>query len=370
MSYYDFYSKYRDTISGDYFQKFSPDDVRLGLGGNNLPDVSFSALISPIAESFLEEMAQRAHVLTLGNFGKAIQLYAPLYLSDFCENECVYCGFNARNNIPRKKLTEEEVENQAVAISSTGIKHILILTGDSRKNSPLEYIINCIEILRKYFTSIGIEIYALSETEYKNVIDAGVDGLTIYQETYDEALYANLHKKGPKRDYLFRLDAPDRAAIQGIRSINIGALLGLSDWRKEIFFMACHAKYLQDKFPGIEIGISIPRLRPHAGEFKVLHKVSDANMVQIITALRIYQPRLGITLSTRESAKLRENLLPLGITRMSAGSSTKVGGYMSGSSMSTGTSQFDISDTRSVKEVQEMLARKGYQPVFKDWMPI
>ncbi|TBR19631.1 2-iminoacetate synthase ThiH [bacterium] len=353
MSYYDFYLKYRDIICGDYFKSFSPGDV---------PDESFGALLSPAAEGLLEEMAQRAHAFTLQNFGKTIQIYTPLYLSDFCENECVYCGFNARNNTPRKKLTEEEVEKEAIAISSTGIKHLLVLTGDFRKKSPPEYIISCIKILKKYFTSVSIEIYALNEIEYRDIIAAGADGLTIYQETYDEALYADLHKKGPKRDYLFRLDAPQRAAKQGIRSINIGVLLGLSDWRKEIFFMGCHAKYLQDKFPGIEIGMSIPRLRPHMGEFKIPYKVSDTNMAQIITALRIYLPRAGITLSTRESAKLRENLLPLGITRMSAGSSTKVG--------NRGNSQFDISDTRSVKEVQEMLALKGYQPVFKDWMPI
>ncbi len=370
MSYYDFYAKHKDIVCEDYFKGFSLDDVCLSLKGDNFSDKSFSVFLSPAAESILEEMAQRAHALTLRNFGKTIQLYTPLYLSDFCENECVYCGFNARNNTLRKKLTEEEVEKEAAAIFSTGIKHILVLTGDSRKNSPLEYIISCIKILKKYFTSITVEIYALSEIEYRDIIGAGVDGLTIYQETYDEMLYADLHKKGPKRDYLFRLNAPERAAKQGIRSINIGALLGLSDWRKEIFLMGFHAKYLQDKFPEAEIGVSIPRLRPHAGEFKVSHKVSDMNMAQIITALRIYLPKIGITLSTRESPGLREGLLPLGITRMSAGSSTKVGGHMVELCVDENVPQFDISDTRSVSQIKEMLVLKGYQPVFKDWMLI
>ncbi len=325
-------------------------------------------LISPQAENYLEEMAQEARRLTLGNFGKVIQLYTPLYLSNYCENQCAYCGFNSKNEVPRKKLTLEEVEKEAAFISSTGLRHILILTGDSREMSPLSYIIDCLKVLRKYFSSLSAEIYALTESEYARIVSEGVDGLTIYQETYDEGVYDKVHVSGPKKDYLFRLNAPERALKSGMRNMNIGVLLGLNDWRREVFSLGLHAKYLQDKFPDAEIGVSIPRLRPHAGDFKIPFAVTNKNIVQIITALRIFLPRIGITLSTRESPEFRENLLPLGITRMSAGSSTRVGGRIAEYHEESDLPQFEVSDTRSVQEIKAMLAQKGYQPVLKDWI--
>ena len=318
----------------------------------------------------MEPMAQKAHALTQQHFGKTIQLYTPMYLSNFCENECSYCGFNARNPMPRKTLTMSEVEKEAAFIASTGIEHLLILTGDSRARSPISYIKDCVEILKKHFSSVSAEIYALTEEEYADLARSGVDGLTLYQETYDEQVYDRVHKSGPKKDYRDRLDAPERAARAGMRAVNVGALLGLSDWRREVFFLGLQARYLQDRYGDVEIGVSLPRLRPHAGDFKEVITTTDRNITQIIMALRLFLPRLGITLSTRESATLRENLLPLGITRMSAGSTTSVGGHTLGDPEGEDVSQFEISDPRNVEEIKAMLVSKGYQPVMKDWMQL
>ena len=313
-------------------------------------------------------MAERAHELTVRYFGRTIGLYTPMYLSNYCQNRCVYCGFNTDVALKRKKLRLEEVEEEAACIAGTGLKHVLILTGDSRENSPVEYMIDCVKVLKKYFSSISVEVYALTECEYTGLVEAGVDGMTMYQETYDQVVYDAVHISGPKKDYQFRLDAPERAAKAGMRTINIGALLGLDDWRRDAFFTGMHAKYLQDRYGSVEIGVGIPRLCPHAGNFKSMHAVSVKGLVQIITALRIFLPRLGIALSTRESAGIRERLVPLGITRMSAGSSTRVGGHTARKDDTRDVPQFEISDEREVAGIKEMLALNGYQPVMKDWM--
>ena len=332
-------------------------------------DKNLSALLSPAAEELLEEMAKASHELTLKYFGRTIQLYTPLYLSSHCDNSCLYCGFNVNNKIGRRMLTLGEVEKEAEFISSTGLKTILILTGESRQMTPVSYIKDCVKILKKYFSSISIEVYPLTEDEYSELIKEGVDGLTIYQEVYDKDIYNKVHAKGPKSDYQFRLDAPERGARAGMRNINIGVLLGLNDWRKEILSLGLHAKSLQDKFPDVDIGVSVPRIRPQVGDFRPACDVSDKNMAQIIIALRIFLPRLNIAISTRERPELRENLIPLGITRMSAGSTTKVGGHTI-KAEDEHSAQFEISDSRSVNDIKAMLEKKGYQPVFKDWMRI
>lgn len=368
MGYYDIYSKYKETNWAGFFSASSEMQIKRALLADEVNEKQLAALLSPHAETHIEEMAQAAHVKTLKHFGRTMQLYTPLYLSDHCDNECVYCGFNTRNRLARRTLMPGEVEAEAAAISKSGIKHILILTGESRVKSPVSYIKECVKILNRYFSSISIEIYALSEDEYRELVSAGVDGLTIYQEVYDEHIYNKVHLGGPKRDYLFRLNAPDRGARAGMRSINVGALLGLADWRSEVFLMALHARYLQDNFPDVEIGASIPRLQRHEGNFIASNPVSDKNIVQIITALRIFLPRLGISLSTREEPALRDRLIPLGITRMSAGSRTDVGGHIAGEGQFVSTSQFEISDERSVNSVKKMLESKGYQPIAKDWM--
>jgi len=353
MSFYKIIEKYKGF---DFDSAFSSADERK----DNL-----FWLLSKKAEPHFEELAQVAHETSLKNFGKAILLYTPMYLSNYCINKCAYCGFNITNNIKRKKLSLDEVEKEAKFISATGLRHILILTGDSRGESPVSYIKDCVRILKKYFSSISIEIYSLEKSEYKELIDAGVDGLTIYQEVYDEDVYDRVHIAGPKKDYKFRLDAVERACQSGIRTVNIGALLGLTDWRKEAFFTALHAKYIQDKYPDVEVSISIPRMRPHVGEFKQIEVVTDENLVQIVLAIRNFLPRVGITLSTRENSDLRDNMLPLGITKMSAGSTTAVGGHTIPEEESL---QFNISDDRDVEEIRAMLRSKGYQPVFKDWV--
>ena len=290
-----------------------------------------------------------------------------MYLSNYCANHCEYCGFSINNRIGRKQLSLEEVEKEAREIAATGLKHILILTGDAPKIASLEYLKNCCDILKKYFTSIAIEIYALETQGYAALVEKGVDSLTIYQETYNEDLYNTLHVKGPKKDYRYRLDAPERGLLADIRSVGIGALLGLGDWRFDAFMTGIHANYLQNKFPEAEIGVSLPRMRPHAGAFQPDYPVNDRNLVQILTALRIFLPRVGITISTREDKNFRNNILRLGVTKMSAGSSTSVGGRISEDEK---TGQFEISDERSVAQMAADLKNLGYQPVFKDWQPI
>ena len=350
MSYYEVIKKYKDIDA--------------------CPDEGLRALLSPEAGNDLELMAARAHEITLRHFGRTIQLYTPIYISDHCDNACLYCGFNMDNDFRRKSLTLDEVRKEAEFIASTGLKHILVLTGDSRAMSPLGYIKDCVRILKGYFSSIAVEIFALKEEEYRELAAEGIDGLTIYQETYDEELYEKLHPRGPKHDYLFRLDAPERGARAGFRSVNIGVLLGLNDWRKDVLLMGMHAKYLQDKYPDVEFSVSVPRIRPHSGDFRPKFSVSDRDLVQIITALRIFLPRVGITVSTRESRALRENILPLGVTKMSAGSTTSVGGHTKKISAGQDIPQFEICDERDVSQMKALLEKKGYQGVLKDWMSI
>jgi len=354
MGFYEVYSKYKNFLG-------QPEDIETR---------DFLKTLSPEACESMEAMAEKSRQLTLENFGRIMQLYTPMYLSNYCENNCLYCGFNSNNNIERKSLSLEEVEKEAAFISGMGIKHILILTGESRREAPVSYIKDCVRILKGHFSSISIEVYPLNEAEYPELISEGVDGLTVYQEVYDEGIYKRMHPSGPKSDYRFRLDAPERGAKSGMRNVNIGTLLGLNDWRKEAFALGLHAKYLQDKFPGVEIGVSLPRIRPQVRGFKAAYDVTDRDMVQIILALRIFLPRLGISISTREKAKLREDLIPLGVTRMSAGSTTRVGGHTIGSRDGGSSSQFEISDDRTVDEIRAMLDKKGYQAVFKDWMHI
>ena len=368
MSFYEIYSQYKDVSSS--FDVVSSKDVERALRAEKLGINHFLHLLSPAASISLEEMAIRANEITLRYFGKTMQLYTPLYLSNYCENKCVYCGFNADNRIERRRLNLEEVEKEARAIALTGLKHILVLTGESRDMSPLSYIKECVGILKKYFTSISVEIYALTEPEYAELVSEGVDGLTLYQEAYDEEIYKKMHPAGPKSDYKFRLGAPDRGAKSGMRSVNVGVLLGIDDWRRETFWLGLHAKYLQDRFPDTEIGASLPRVKPHEGSFEVPYKVDDSAIVQIITALRIFLPRLGISISTREKPLFRENLIAIGLTRMSAGSSTYVGGHTVCINKADNKPQFEISDKRSVTEMMTMLYRKGYQPVLKDWLRI
>lgn len=364
MTFYDEVSRFQTTDFADVLNGFTTSQITKVLNKSELQFQDFLALLSPKAATLLEDIAQAAYSVTLRNFGRTILLYTPLYLANYCVNHCVYCGFNTDNKIERRKLTLPEVELEAQTIAKTGLKHLLILTGESRFYSSVSYIKNCVLILKKYFPSISIEIYPLSTDEYAELVAAGIDGITIYQEVYDKNIYSRVHPQGPKRDYRFRLEAPERAGQAGIRTINIGPLLGLNDWRSEIFFTGIHAFYLQKRFPEIEVSISCPRMRPEYGGYEPEFPVSDRDLVQIILALRLFLPRAGVTISTREKAELRDNLVKLGVTKMSAGSSTVVGGH---TDAQDGVGQFEISDHRSVAEVREAISCQGYKPIFKDW---
>lgn len=364
MTFYNEIARLKNTDFTGFFRRTTSSQINNILAKSDLQSQDFLALLSPEAVPLLENMAQIAHHLALQHFGRTILLYTPLYLANYCINHCVYCGFNATNNILRRKLTLPEVEMEARIISETGLKHLLILTGESRQHSPVSYIKDCVGILRKYFSSISIEIYPLSTEEYAEMIAAGVDGLTVYQEVYDEKVYSQLHPGGPKQDYRSRLEAPERAGNAGIRAINIGALLGLYDWRSEVFLTGVHAAYLQKRFPDIEISASFPRLRPQFGDYQPKFPVSDRDLVQGILALRLFLPRAGITISTRESSELRDNLIRLGVTKMSAGSSTAIGGH---TDARDSIGQFEISDKRSVDEMRKTISNSGYKPILKDW---
>lgn len=339
-------------------------DVLRALGKEFPDERDFAALLSPAAVPHLERMARRAADSTLRHFGRTISLYAPLYLSSFCENECVYCGFRRTGRIARRKLSPEEVEEEAAALAVSGIRQVLMLTGESRAQTPVTYLRDCARILGRYFSSVSAEVYALEEEEYSLLVKAGADGLTIYQETYDESIYARLHRSGPKRDYGYRLDAPERACRAGMRAVSVGALLGLADLRAEVFAAGLHAAWLQRRYPGVEVGVSLPRLRPLKGEPGPGAAVTDRELVQAMTALRLFLPRAGINISTRESGALRANLIGLGVTRMSAGSRTTIGGYAAARARG---GQFSVADGSGVAEVMAMIRSRGHQPVTKDW---
>jgi 2-iminoacetate synthase len=361
MTFYDYYQKMKDY---NFNQPVTAAQVQAAINKPRLELQDLWALLSPQAVPYLEAMARAAHRLSLQHFGKTIFLFTPLYVSNYCVNSCVYCGFKTANRIARNALTLVEVEREAQAIAATGLKHILVLTGESRQRSSVTYLKDCVTILQKYFPSVSLEVYPLTTEEYRELAQAGVDGITVFQEVYNETLYARLHPAGPKRDYRFRLETPDRAGAAGLRTIGIGALLGLDDWRRESFFTGLHARYLQQYYPEAEVSVSLPRLRPQVGGFEPLDPVTDRDLVQLILAFRLFLPRVGITISTRESPGLRDHLVQLGVTKMSAGVSTAVGGH---AQSADGTSQFEIADPRSVAAMQTAISGQGYKPILKDW---
>lgn len=367
MSFYQKIQQFKDFDFDRYFNSISEEKIEYILTKDRINEEDFLSLLSPKAEDYLEEMAQKAHNISLRQFGRTILLYTPMYLSNYCVNKCLYCGYNVENGIKRKKLTLKEVEEEGKIIYEMGYRHILILTGESRKHSPISYIKDCVKVLKKYFSSIAIEIYPLEEKEYKEFIDSGVDSLTLYQEVYNEETYKKVHVAGPKSNYIYRLDAPERAAKAKINSLGIGALLGLDDWRKEAFFTGLHGKYIEKNYPDVELTLSAPRIRPHAGNFKYIREVTDGNIGQVLLAYKIFIQRAGINITTRERSEFRDNLIPLGVTKMSASVSTEVGGH---SSKDKGDKQFEIADNRSLEDIKDSIRSKGYQPIFKDWEPI
>ncbi len=324
-----------------------------------------SILISPAAENYLEQMAQSAHQLTLQRFGRTVRLYAPLYLSNFCVNDCVYCGFNRSHKFPRIRLTVEQAVAEADIIAKEGFGDLLLVSSEDRGFISVDYLCDLAAKLRRKFSSISVEIYQMATEEYAELFAAGIEGVTLYQETYDREAYSKYHPAGPKADYDYRLSAPDAIAQAGMRETGIGALLGLTDWRLETLAMAEHARHLMRRYWQSHISFSFPRLRPAKDvdqtQFKLL---SDKNLVQMILALRLCFADAGLTISTREPADLRDRLVKMGITKMSAGSKTNPGGY---SKTAGSVEQFEIDDKRSPAQIADMLKSAGLEPVWKDW---
>ncbi|MDR0485326.1 MAG: 2-iminoacetate synthase ThiH [Elusimicrobiota bacterium] len=361
--FYDIIAKYKNFDFKGFADSVLEAQIKDVLQKDEMSDMDFLTLLTDKAAPHLEEIAQKASRISINHFGKSILLYAPLYVSNFCVNNCIYCGFSTRNNIDRKVLTLEEVEENAKIVSCYGIRHILLVTGESKVKTSIAYLKECVSILKRYFDGIDIEIYPLEEEGYRQLGEAGVDGLTIFQETYNEDLYKVLHTKGAKTDYRFRLDACDRAGRAGYRNLTIGALLGLNDFISEVFFLGLHAKYLQETFPSSDIGVSFPRLRAAEGNYQPRAIITDKNLVIAICAIRLFINRIGIAVSTRENNILRQNLIGLGITKMSAASSVKVGGY---AKRENSTGQFEVSDHSSVEDVKKMIYQKNYQPIMSD----
>jgi 2-iminoacetate synthase len=288
-----------------------------------------------------------------------------LYIANYCSNQCVYCGFNRAHAIARSKLSLAQIEEEAQAIRRTGMQHLLVLTGEAPEITPPDYIGSALALLKDYFASVAIEMFPMEEAAYRRLKAIAVDGLTLYQETYDETVYSRVHQAGPKRDYRFRLEAPERGAQAGFRAINMGPLLGLSENRRDVFFSGLHARHIEDRYPSTEVGLSLPRFNPAEGDFQPPYPTSDREFVQYLLALRLFMPRAALTLSTRERAEFRDRLVPLGVTRLSAGSCTGVGGYAVPDRRRS--AQFEISDTRDVAQVAQAVMGLGYQPIYKDW---
>ncbi len=367
--------------------------ARESLTKEKLSLADFAQLISPAAGELLEPLSRRSQQLTRQRFGKVIRLFAPLYLSNECINNCKYCGFSRDNAILRVTLSVDEVRREARALAEQGFRNILLVAGEHPKFVSNGYMAECVAALHEEIPSVSLEVGPMETDEYRPMVAAGADGLVVYQETYDRAVYDEMHTAGPKKNFDWRLETPERAYAAGFRRLGIGALYGLADWRYEAICLAAHTEYLLRNCWKASVTISLPRLRPCAGEFEPLTHISDRELAQLICAFRLMFPDVGIVLSTRESAKLRDGLAQLGVTMMSAGARTEPGGYtgagkekihqtVRGRIVDTGasewakpenghptaaTGQFNIADERSATEVAAQLQRLGYEPVWKDW---
>jgi len=323
-------------------------------------------LLSHDAQKCLEQMAQKAQQITRQRFGNIIQLYAPLYISNFCINSCPYCAFNCRSKLPRTRLTIQQACKEADILASEGFRHILLVSGEDKNFITVPYLVELAAKLREKFSSISIEIYPLDTQNYKKLFAAGIDGIALYQETYDRDDYARFHKSGPKSDYDWRFNTLSRAAEAGFRSLGLGFLIGLSDWRRQTLLMAEHASLLAKKYWQARVSFSFPRLRPaeNVNENIFKHMISDAQLAQMMIALRLCFPDCEIVLSTREKPAFRDNMAGICVTRMSAGSKTNPGGY---SEQEQSLEQFQVADSRTSSQIAEMLSKKNLQPVWKDW---
>jgi len=354
--------------------QYSAKDVKAALEHETCSIEDFKALLSPAAESLLEEMAQRARLETSKHFGNTVYMFTPLYLANYCENYCVYCGFNCYNNIQRMKLTETQMEHEMQIIADSGMEEILLLTGESRGQSDVHYIGEACKLARKYFRMVGLEIYPVNTDEYRYLHDCGADYVTVFQETYDTDKYESLHLLGHKRVWPYRFDAQERALRAGMRGVAFSALLGLSDFRKDALASALHVYYLQRKYPHAEMSLSCPRLRPIINNDKINPlDVHEKQLCQILCAYRIFLPFVGITVSSRESAAFRNGIVKIAATKVSAGVSTGIGDHESKyngkeSDSVQGDEQFEIADTRSLDKMYQDIAGEGLQPVLNDYL--
>ncbi|MBN2341758.1 MAG: 2-iminoacetate synthase ThiH [Deltaproteobacteria bacterium] len=348
-------------------QNTSPAAVSAVIGKTRLQIDDLALLLSPGSDELLEEMAQRANGITQARFGNAVSLYAPLYISNKCSGTCPYCGFKRTEKIKRKTLSLEEVISEGDALSRSGIQHVLLVTGDCPGNG-VDFLCDAARQLKKTFPSVTVEIPPLEQSEYAQLIEAGVDGVTLYQETYNKEVYDFLHKGSPKDNYMYRLDALSRAGAAGIRKLNVGVLWGLSDWRGDALKLALHARFLEKTCWRSQVLIGMPRLHKVPGDFTIPHPVCNRDFAHIVMAMRLFLHDAGIVVSTRERPEFRDNLLAIGATQFSAGSKTEPGGYsVQEDTSSAGGAQFEIDDHRSPKTVEQDLSKLGYDPVFKDW---
>jgi 2-iminoacetate synthase len=372
----------------------SPQSVQESLAKSKLSLADFANLISPAAAGWLEPISARAQKLTQQRFGKVMRLFAPLYVSNECINNCKYCGFSRDNPILRVTLSLEEVRREAAALRAQGFRNILLVAGEHPKFVSQDYLAECTRAVQTEVPGVSLEVGPMEISDYKPIVAAGADGLVVYQETYDRLVYDAMHTAGPKKNFDWRLETPERAYAAGFRRLGIAALYGLADWRHEAISVAAHANYLLRHCWKAQVTISMPRLRPSAGEFQPLTHLADRELAQLVCAFRLLFPDVGIVLSTRETPRLRDGLMALGITMMSAGSHTEPGGYtgagrdkihrtergrivdlaadasewtMTKERATNATVQFEISDSRSPQEVAELLRERGYEPVWKDW---
>ena len=345
-------------------QSVSADDVMRSLAKNKRSLDDFLILISPAAAPFLEQMAMLSRAITQKRFGKTIQMYAPMYLSNECQNICTYCGFSLDNKLKRKTLTDSEILLETEALKRAGFNHVLLVTGEANYTVNINYFIKAIDLIRDKFANISVEVQPLSTEEYKALHEAGVHTVLVYQETYHREVYKQYHPKGKKSNFDFRLETPDRVGTAGIHKIGLGVLLGLEDWRVDSFFNALHLDYLQKTYWQSKYSVSFPRLRPAEGIIEPNFIMDDKDLLQLICAYRLWNEDIEISISTRENEKFRNNIISLGATSMSAGSKTNPGGYVVDQQS---LEQFETSDERSAIEIADIISAAGYEPVWKDW---
>lgn len=355
------------------YEKYTAVDVRRALSSDRCSIEDFKALLSPAAEPFLEEMAQKAKIETSKHFGNTVYLFTPLYIANYCENYCIYCGFNCYNDIARKKLDYDEIEHEMKVIADSGIEEILMLTGESRSMSDVKYIGEACKLASKYFRNVGLEIYPVNTDEYKYLHECGADYVTVFQETYNSDKYETLHLMGHKRVFPYRFEAQERAIRGGMRGVGFSALLGLSDFRKDALATALHVYYLQRKYPHVEYSLSCPRLRPIINNEKINPlDVHERQLCQVLCAYRIFLPYVGITVSSREEKHFRDGIVKIAATKVSAGVSTGIGDheskYTGKENEDAGDEQFEIADNRSFDDMYKDMSEEGMQPVLNDYV--